>query len=92
MGQCESTRNKDEKNPFFPKYDDEDQLKFYDIIVDIKSIKEIINGWDILMNDKGKKCFKENNENGIKIGAIGNGNKGKSFILSNISGIDLPAG
>ena len=44
------------------------------------------------MNDRGKKYFNEKNENDIKIGVIGNGNKGKSFILSKISGIDLPIG
>ena len=75
-----------------PKYDDEDPLKFYDIIVDINSIKGIINGWDILMNDRGKELLDKSNENDIKIGVIGNGNKGKSFILSKISDIDLPIG
>ena len=75
-----------------PKYDDEDPLNFYDIIVDINSIKGILNGWDILMNDRGKELLDKSNENDIKIGVIGNGNKGKSFILSKISDIDLPIG
>ena len=77
---------------FLPKYDGEDPLKFYDIIVDINSIKEFINGWNILKNDRGLKCLKDINENSIKIGVVGNGNKGKSFILSKISDIELPVG
>ena len=44
------------------------------------------------MNDRGKKYFNEKNENDIKIGVIWNWNKGKSFILSKMSGIDLPIG
>ena len=75
-----------------PKYDDKDPLNFYDIIVDINSIKEIVNGWKILMNKRGKEKFKEVEETAIKIGVIGNGNKGKSFLLSKISKIELPVG
>ena len=77
---------------FMPKYDGEDPLKFYDIIVDINSIKEFIKGWNILKNDRGLKCLEDIDENSIKIGVVGNGNKGKSFILSKISDIELPVG
>ena len=75
-----------------PKYDGEDPLKFYDIIVDINSIKEFIKGWNILKNDRGLNCLEAIDENSIKIGVVGNGNKGKSFILSKISDIELPVG
>ena len=45
------------------------------------------------MNEKGKKNYYEfKNEKVIKIGVIGNSNKGKSFILSKISQIKLPSG
>ena len=45
------------------------------------------------MNENAKKDY-ENFKNGriIKIGVIGNSNKGKSFILSKISKINLPSG
>ena len=96
MGICATKRDK--FDDYMPKFDGEDPLKFYDIIVDIQSIKQIENGWEFLMNDRGKKEFQEemelkkNNDTDIKIGVIGNGNKGKSFILSKISGINLPIG
>ena len=67
---------------------------FYDIIIDIKSIKDIKEGWTIKMNERGKNNYnvhKDKNEI-IKIGIIGNSNKGKSFILSKLSKINLPSG
>ena len=68
-------------------------VDFYDIIVDIKSIKDICNGWEI----KKSKRAEENYENikkdeVLKVGIIGNSNKGKSFLLSKISKITLPSG
>ena len=77
---------------FIPKYDGQDPLKFYDIIVDISSIKEFVNGWKILKNKIGIENLKQTDESSIKIGVVGNGNKGKSFILSKISDIELPIG
>ena len=84
--------NKGTSSEFMPKYDGKDPLKFYDIIVDINSIKGILTGWDILKNKKGSNKLKHLDENSIKIGVVGNGNKGKSFILSRISDIELPVG
>ena len=68
---------------------------FYDVIIDIKSLSYINckKGWKIKMNDRGKKNYEEcKNERVLKIGVLGNTNKGKSFILSRISKIDLPSG
>ena len=79
-------------NEFLPRYENINPLDFYDIIVDINSIKSIKNGWDIKMNERGKKFYKNDNDDCVKIGVIGNGNKGKSFLLSKISEIDLPVG
>ena len=73
--------------------DDEDFENFYDIIIDIKSIKDIDKGWKIKMTKNGEDNFiKHKNEELIRIGVIGNSNKGKSFILSKISKIPLPSG
>ena len=67
--------------------------EFYDIIVDIKSIKDICKGWDIKMSKKAEKEYEKlKNEKVIRIGVIGNANKGKSFLLSKISEMDLPVG
>ena len=66
---------------------------FYDVIINIKSVKDIEKGWEIKMTEKGENnfiLFKDLEL--IKIGVIGNSNKGKSFILSRISKIILPSG
>ena len=66
---------------------------FYDIIVDIKSVKDICKGWAIKMSEKAEKEYEELKKGKvIKIGVIGNANKGKSFLLSKISKINLPVG
>ena len=65
---------------------------FYDVIVDIKSIKDITKGWEIKINKKVEKEYKDFKEGIIKIGVIGNSNKGKSFILSKIAKMKLPSG
>ena len=65
---------------------------FYDVIIDIRSIKDINKGWKIIMNERGFKNYKENEASRlIKIGVIGNSNKGKTFILSKISKLDFPS-
>ena len=66
---------------------------FYDIIINIKSVKDINKGWEIKYNERGKKQYLEKKKEPIlKIGVIGNADKGKSFLLSKISKIDLPSG
>ena len=68
-------------------------IDFYDVIIDIKSIKDIKKGWEIKMNERGKKKYYEyKGMKIIRIGVIGNSNKGKSFLLSKISKIELPSG
>ena len=67
--------------------------EFYDVIIDIKSVKDINKGWDIKMSPKGSEKYKQfKHEKILKIGVIGNSNKGKSFLLSKISKINLPSG
>ena len=66
---------------------------FYDIIVDIKSVKDICQGWEIKMSKRAEEDYAKLKENKvIRIGVIGNANKGKSFLLSKISKINLPSG
>ena len=66
---------------------------FYDIIININSIKDINKGWKIEMTEKGEAKYKTYKEAElIKIGVVGNINKGKSFILSKLSKINLPTG
>ena len=68
-------------------------VDFYDVIIDIKSIKDLNIGWEIKMNENGESRFKEYKEKkALIIGVIGNSNRGKSFLLSKISKINLPTG
>ena len=68
-------------------------IDFYDVIIDIKSIKDISKGWEIKMSKRAQENYEIfKNEEIIKIGVIGNSNKGKSFLLSKISKITLPSG
>ena len=68
--------------------------EFYDTILNINSILDINKGWEIKFNSKkGKEEYdKMVKEDILKVGVIGNGNKGKSFFLSKISDYELPTG
>ena len=80
-------------NQFKPKYDNRSAEDFYDIIVNINSIKGIKYGWKIKYNEIGKKRYDElKNKESLKIGIIGNGNKGKSFFFFFLSEVELPKG
>ena len=67
---------------------------FYDIIIDINSIKNVNKeGWKVIFNEQGLKKYNTyKDEELITIGVIGNSNKGKSFLLSKISKIKLLTG
>ena len=85
---CESKRNVS-----FTEFKSVDAKDFYDVIISIDSIKDIIKGWNIKYSTRFlalKKALL--NEKVLKIGIIGNSNKGKSFILSQLSKIQLPSG
>ena len=89
--------NNNENNSIILRNDilnqNESFIDFYDVIIDIKSIKDIKKGWEIKMNERGKKKYYEyKGMKIIRIGVIGNSNKGKSFLLSKISKIKLPTG
>ena len=66
----------------------------YDLIIKIESIKALFDGgWKIIETDYGQKCDKKYQKTGsVIVTAIGNKNKGKSFILSKISEKDIPRG
>ncbi len=77
---------------FSSRYDLVKAENFYDIIAGIDSIKNIEKGWKIRFSDLGEQLYKKNEGNDcIKIGVVGNGNKGKSFLLNKLSNFDLPA-
>ena len=86
---CDSDRVRIEQ----PNVQINDPLQFYDVIVSIASIKDIINGWLIKLSNRFKSNQKSLiSDKVLKIGIIGNSNKGKSFLLSKLSKIELPSG
>ena len=75
------------------KYESLKKEDFYDIIIKCNSINELKKGWDVLMNENGKKNYQDSKEmKYTKIGVIGSENRGKSTILSDFSQIELPTG
>ena len=76
-------KQKLEKNP----------LDFYDIIVNINSMQNIKKGWEIKMNENGKKIIESKEKvKKLVIGVMGNRNKGKSFLLQALSGERMQTG
>ena len=76
---------------------------FYDIVIDINSIKNVNKeGWKVKFNEKGLEKYQQHGNNtedkvgkgqkSITIEVVGNNNKGKSFLLSKISKIQLLTG
>ena len=65
----------------------------YDIILDLKSLSNLKEGFNINYTEKGRNKINEFKiQDGCVITAIGNSNKGKSFILSKISELEIPSG
>ena len=75
---------------------DNNENIFYDIIIDITSIKNLNNeGWIVKYpkKEKGRDYYKKaKDEQTIIVGVIGNGNKGKSFLLEKLSEYQIPKG
>ena len=95
MGVCDTERSKNDYinvNIQDPR-EITDTTKFYDVIIPIQSIKDITKGWEIKVSDRYKNNYHNLiTEKAVRIGIIGNSNKGKSFILSKLSKIQLPTG
>ena len=66
----------------------------YDIIININSFQKLIKeGWSVKYNNKGKDTYlKKKDKNTIVVGVIGNGNKGKSFLLEKLLKGKIPKG
>ena len=73
----------------------DDPFKLYDVIISINFFRDLVqksqmkqNGWKIIMNpDKSKKILKS-----VVVSVLGNYNKGKTWLLSLLSGRELPIG
>ena len=77
------------------KYNTENGEGEYDIILCVNSIKNLAkNGWIVKYNKKeGKAIYERSKQNKtIVVGVVGNGNKGKSFLLKKLSNYNIPMG
>ena len=99
--QLENLSNKDFENykkiDYNPDYIGKQLEYFYDLIINIKSIRELSEknkGWEIKWNKDIKiiKEFIKDNKKLLNVGILGNGNMGKSFILSRIFKENIPSG
>ena len=75
------------KNDYNEKFINKKLEEFYDVIINIRSIKSLIKneGWLIKWNQKRKELvLKLLNKELLKVGVLGNGNMGKSFLLSRL--------
>lgn len=89
--EIKNKKNKDfeeyKKNDYNEEYIDKELENFYDVIINIKSIAalEKEEGWPIKYNEVRKEAIsKFKDEQLLKIGILGNGNVGKSFLLSRL--------
>jgi len=68
----------------------------YDVVLNVDSIKNLVNkGWGIkFKKEGGKRDYEEQFKNieTLVVGVVGNGNKGKSFLLKKLSEYNVPMG
>ena len=84
----------EENNNFF-NFNQNDDLNYYDLVIDIDSFKNLYkNGWEVRANEEGKKNYEKYKKN-MKLpvaGVIGNRNVGKSYLLQKIVNKLIPVG
>jgi len=83
------------KNDYNEKYIGKKLEEFYDVVINIKSIYSLLTpeGWPIKWNNKRKEIFNKIKDKELfKIGVLGNGNIGKSFLLSRLLKDPIPSG
>ena len=82
------------KNDYNEEFIEKEMEDFYDVIINIKSISSLAKeeGWSIKMNKNIKDINNIELKNIFKIGILGNGNVGKSFLLSRLFNEKIPVG
>ena len=88
-------KNTNLKNLLFNFDNDKYKEGEYDIVLCVDSIKNLTSdGWKIKYNKtKGKEEYEElKKKDTIVVGVVGNGNKGKSFLLKKLSNYEVPMG
>lgn len=71
----------------------DNSIEFYDIVIGIDSLLSLKDGWEIKYSEAGYENYlNQKDKRSCIVGVIGNGNKGKSFILQKISDSKLISG
>ena len=99
MSVPENTNKQSQNNTALEsKNDKEDPINYYDVIIDIDSFRHLLKeegnndwGWNVQIN-KNFNYEEKVKEEYVSIGVVGNGNRGKSFLLSKISNFSFPIG
>ena len=99
MSAPENTNKQSQNNTALEsKNDKEDPINYYDVIIDIDSFRHLLKeegnndwGWNVEIN-KNFNYEEKVKEEYVSIGVVGNGNRGKSFLLSKISNFSFPIG
>jgi len=86
-----------EENNEIIEFKENDDLKYYDLVIDINSFKDLYrNGWTVRASDEGfekYEFYKKNIHNPVTVAAvIGNRNVGKSYLLQKLAKNKIPVG
>ena len=95
----ETIKEQGVENMLDPKFHSSDPTLFYDLVIDVNSLADLqkqedkVYGWKVKAQPEGYEQYEENKKETLSvIGVIGQGNRGKSFMLSQISDMVLPTG
>ena len=85
-------------NNLEPKNDKDNPINYYEVIIDVDSFRHLLKeegnndwGWNVQIKDNFNYEEKIKDDY-VSIGVVGNGNRGKSFLLSKISNFSFPIG
>ena len=95
----ETIKEEGVENMLDPKFHSSDPTLFYDLVIDVNSLADLqkgedkVYGWKVKAQPEGYEKYEQNKQEALSvIGVIGQGNRGKSYMLSQISDIVLPTG
>ena len=99
MSVPENTNKQSQNNTALESKNDKDNpINYYEVIIDIDSFRHLLKeegnndwGWNVQIKDNFNYEEKIKDDY-VSIGVVGNGNRGKSFLLSKISNFSFPIG
>lgn len=75
------------------KYASANPIDYYDVIINVDSLLSLTRGWEMKSTERGLETYETKKKlRSCVLGIVGNGNKGKSFILQKLVGEEFPSG